>query len=173
MIKFILLLVGAFGCMLPSMAGAQVLPNWMRVQGNYLADQATSAEPSATEPVAEGSLVSARFRQTRARRILAAGVGLVLSAAVTPAYVLPNREPCYASSARKGDAPLKAAAGVGAVGLAAVIGGATWSFIETTRHGYHGSRRQRFVSAGIGALTFLVGQAVLGTTHFADQICST
>ena len=181
MIKLVILLAGC-GCVVASAAHAQALPPWMRVQGAHLAEHQVSGNsstgtPSVSAPgeahIDEGSIVAARFRQTRARRILAAGVGLMVSGAVTPAYVLPHRQPCHGSDDRKGGAPLKGAAGIGAVGMAAAVGGAAWSSLEANRHGYRSSRRQRLVGAGIGTLTFLVGQLVLGSVFFVDQICHT
>jgi hypothetical protein len=112
-----------------------------------------------------------RTRQNRARRILAAGAGLAFSATVTPIYVLPNRDPCYGSERAKGGVPLNTAATVAALGVAMVVGGATWLRVESRRHGYYATRRQRLVAMAVGALAFALGQALQGGLFYADQIC--
>jgi hypothetical protein len=115
--------------------------------------------------------VASRARQDRARRILAAGAGFALSAAVTPLYVLPNRDPCWGSERAKGGVPLKAAATIGALGVAMIVGGATWLGVESRRHGHYASRRQRLIAMAVGALTLGLGQALQGSLFFLDQIC--
>lgn len=135
----------------------------------------TSSNLRVTTPAAlSGSLEEAntRFRQNRARRILAAGTGFLLAAAITPAYVLQHRQSCYGSSRPKGAAPLKGAAWLGGIGLVAAIGGGTWLALEARRHGHYTSRRERIVAGSIGAVTFVLGQLLLGTVFFVDQICN-
>jgi len=148
-------------------ARAQEIPDWMKVRGDMLEE---SSALFRTEPTTEEALAS-RGRQSRARRILAAGAGLMITAAVTPAYVLPNREPCWGSDERSGRRPLLAATGVGAVGLVGVVGGATWLALESRRYGYRSSRRERAIAAGIGALAFALGQGLLGSMFLVDQVC--
>jgi hypothetical protein len=149
-------------------AHAQATPQWLHVRWPLLASSSMLAE--STPRTAASAAV--QFRQNRARRILGAGIGFVLSAAVTPAYVSPHRQPCWGSDERKGGLPLKLAAGVAAVGLVGLAGGATWLTLESRRHGRVSSRRQRMIAAGIGTLTFALGQALLGSAFFVDQICS-
>jgi hypothetical protein len=123
-------------------------------------------------PPAPSPDAASRVHQNRARRILALGVGLALSAAITPTYVLPNREPCWGSTHEKGRAPLVAAAVVGSIGVALGVGGGTWLGLEARKHGYYASKRERLIAMGIGALGLAIGQSVQGTLFFLDQICS-
>jgi hypothetical protein len=149
-------------------AQAQHMPGWMKVRVVMLDESyaARRVEPEAVEALA------ARDRQVRARRIVAAGAGFMLAAAITPAYVLPTRNTCFSEDGPAARRSLLAAAGVGAIGLAGAAGGATWLAIESRRHGYQSSRRERVRAAGIGALTFVLGQVVLGSIYFVDQICN-
>lgn len=112
-----------------------------------------------------------RARQRLARHILAAGLGLALSAAVTPSYVLPNREPCYGSERAKGRVPLTGAAVVGALGVAMTVGGGTWLGLEARRHGSFAGRRERLIGMAVGALAFALGQTLTGSLFFLDQVC--
>lgn len=161
-----------FVCGLSDSAAAQAVPSWMRVDYRFFGDQnaiGTKGPHIPSEPASTD--VTSRLAQNRARRILAAGAGFVVSAAVTPAYVLPNRHTCWGSDRRSGDGTLKIAAGVSAVGLVAAVGGATWLALESRRHGYYSSSRERRIAAGIGAITFLVSQGLLGAAFLVDSIC--
>jgi hypothetical protein len=121
----------------------------------------------------EGPDAASRMHQNRARRILAAGAGFVLSAAVTAAYVLPNRAPCWGSDVAKGSGTLKGAVVVGTVGLSLALGGGAWFGVESRRHGYYASRRERLIAMGIGAITFAIGQTFLLPLFAVDRSCST
>lgn len=168
-------------CALSGAARAQSLPAWLRVDSRFLAEleapapSAPAHDPTklalshATQPKVPS--LTSRAHQERARRLVAAGTGFVLSAAIAPSYILTHREPCYGSDQQKGRGPLIIAAGVGAVGSAALIGGATWLVLESSRHGPTTSRWQRVSATGIGALTFVLSQALLGTFFLADQLC--
>lgn len=166
--------------LLASSAYAQADPSGLRVQPQFsawLAGPVATATARKLEPLAPppGSRDAAatRFRQNQARQILAAGTGFALSAAITPAYVLPHREPCWGSNQHKGRAPLMGAAWLGGIGFAAAVGGGTWLGLESRKRGHYTSRRERAVAAGIGAATFVVGQLLLGGVFFMDQICHT
>jgi hypothetical protein len=132
-----------------------------------------AVSPSGEGLGAEGQVTdrASRARQNLARRTLAAGAGFTLSAAITPIYVLPNRDRCWGSERAKGGAPLKTAAVVGALGVAMVAGGATWLGIESRRHGYYAPRRQRLIAMAVGAVTLVLGQALQGGVFFFDMIC--
>lgn len=152
----------------------------MRVQWHSLGEltgaqpSSVSGRPRPVEAAATTSSISEirpRTQQVRARRILAAGAGLFLSAAVTPVYVLPYREPCWGSDQSKGSGPLKIAAGVGTVGFAAAVGGVIWLVRDSRRHGYYASNRERRIAGALGALTFVLSQGLLGGAFVVDQIC--
>lgn len=163
---------------LAASALAQETPRWMHVGAGLLAEleappagAANSRNFTSRDASSAGPPVDSLDRQRRARRVLAAGAGLVVAAALAPAYVLPNREPCYGYSKPKGSGPLKVAGGVGAVGFVASVGGATWLTIEARKHGYTSSPRERWIAAGIGTVTFVVGQVILGAVFLGDQLC--
>jgi hypothetical protein len=113
-----------------------------------------------------------RARQRLARHILAAGAGLALSGAVTPIYVLPerDRDRCP-SDPGKGRVPLMTAAVVAGLGVAMTVGGATWLGLEARRHGSYAARRERLIAMAVGALAFALGQTLQGSLFFLDQIC--
>jgi hypothetical protein len=166
-----------FSSVLAASAVAQETPRSMLVGKGMLAElmavagsaKSTSFSLPGVSPA--GYSVEPLNRQRRARRVLAAGAGLVVAAALAPAYILPNREPCYGYSRPKGAGPLKVAGGVGAVGLVATVGGATWLTIVARNHGYTSSRRERWIAAAIGTLTFVLGQGLLGAVFLGDQLC--
>ena len=95
----------------------------------------------------------------------------MLSAAVTPSYVLPNREPCWGSDQAKGGATLKTAAVVAGIGVGLTLGGGSWLGVEAHRYGSYAPRKQRWMGFGIGAASFVLSQALLGALFFADSIC--
>jgi Zn-dependent alcohol dehydrogenase len=109
--------------------------------------------------------------QNRARNLIAAGAGFMIAAGVTTAIAMTHREPCYGSDVPKGKLPTVAAAGVGALGLAAVVGATTWYVRDRRQHNYRVTTRQRLIAGGMGALSFVLVQAMLGSLIFADQLC--
>jgi Zn-dependent alcohol dehydrogenase len=109
--------------------------------------------------------------QNRARNLIAAGAGFMIAAAVTTGIAMTHREPCYGSDVPKGKGPTIVAAGVGAVGLAAVVGATTWYVRDRRQHDYRVTTRQRLIAGGMGTLSFVLIQAMLGSLLLADQLC--
>jgi hypothetical protein len=160
----------ALSCGIANHAGAQAIPAWMQVRPSMLEESAPAPPREVATPPSEAH--ASVWRQNRARRILAAGAGVMLAGAITPAYVYPNRTRCYGSNQPRGGGTLRLAAGAGALGFVVAAGGASWLLVESRRHGYHASRRERAIATGIGALTFVLSQAVLGGAFLVEHICS-
>lgn len=176
-LTFVLCLLAASTSPVAAQIEVGPLPHYqlpLRPSTSWTGAQLTSSSALAAALVVDQRAPDAvlRARQRLARHILAAGAGLALSAAVTPIYVLPERERvrCLANP-DKGRVPLTAAAVVGGLGVAMTVGGATWLGLQTRQHGSYAARRERLIAMAVGALAFALGQTLQGSLFFLDTIC--
>jgi hypothetical protein len=154
-------------------ARAQQLPPWLMVRASVLAELDPSPAPSEAEARerAIADSVSAQHQQ-RARRITAAGLGVLVGASITASYALPLRSQCYGTEPKSSRELLPLILGTGAIGLVAAGAGGTWLGLEAGRHGLRTSRRERLIAAGIGVLTATLTQAVHGPLIAIASTCS-
>lgn len=145
-----------------SRAAGQSLP--MRLRIDPVLAGGESVRPYALD-------VRQRERQGRARSLIAAGSGFTLSALAALAYVAPLGDPCFGSTERRGKVSVGVAATTGTLGLAAIIGGVSWLRAQTRAHGRHDAPNQRRSAIGIGILTFVLSQALIGGIKLGESIC--
>jgi len=149
--------------LLAGSAHGQTTPSWMHVRPQLLT-AATAGGARVADPYS-------RARQDRARAILAAGIGVALSSAVMVSYGVARDRPCWTDPTAGSARSVRLAGAFGGAGLAAAVGGGSWLWAESRRHGHHATRLKRLGAAGVGAVTFVLTQAVLGGLFLADQIC--
>jgi hypothetical protein len=146
-----------------SSASAQMLPVWLMVRSE------TATERSAPVPSYGELTVQSWHRQSRARSVLAAGAGMVASAAVHLAYAVPTRR-CEPDLPATNKRSIRAAGVIGGVGLSMVVGGATWLSVESRRFGARTSWQQRLGAVGIASLSAIPIQAALFAIWFSDAV---
>lgn len=142
-------------------AEAQVLPPWLLVRPESVAESPPASRGASTFDL------QSEYRQSRARSILAAGVGFLASAAVHLAYALP---PTRCSNHTVHTRSLTTAGVVGGLGLSMTVGGAWWLSAESRRHGSYGSAQGRLGALGIAALSAIPSQAMLFGMYLSDGL---